>query len=704
MEKRILSAIMALAMIMSLVTVNVSAREEFVKYDVFDNLDFETQSYAQWTNGTFGVEGQDDPITYIQNGEGDFAAQSGSGAVYIGGTGAVSIWGSTVSGVVAPKEGDLICGTYWLKVMEETPGDWKQPQIKIKTKRNDVEVDLAITKDLNSFSVWECGRFKWSQLEIESTGNEYKTGDVLTYEIVNNGSKLKFMIDNIELGAYREFADEVVVPEGTIFKPYNIYDLLKFEDATQFVSGANYYSGANDGVNYSVTFVKDDENYSAYEGSGAVYIDCTKGGYSFWSASNAATEAVEGEEMCGYIMFKFMQPHYDAEQAEANGSKWYKLPKITVKNSTTGEILCQYDPEADSILNYDQGIWYKLPLTTTGASYTNTDLINYTIENIPGTGIKFMLDDLTLGRYVEDDHGVITVTAAPKVDAFGDFNSDFENIDPAAGTPSNWGQYTPNSANDTLGNGCNYLTDSMDAWSGISMLEFVRGATLWSIQPNVEGKTGKPIGGYYMLYVGENSDLTKNYPRVFVKYATAEGSEVIVAESPSHDNAFAVVPGEWNKIPILPVEGVVVPEDAKNVTLMVEAAAITTDVNNAPYSDIYYLDNIVIGSIVEDLYISDDTTMDYDGANMNCNVIISNAKTDSYVFGEVIVAVYEDGRLIGVNSAPEAVVARKGSLGYSSSKTEVSVPVTLGEGELSISIFFWDSLGGMTPLCQKKNN
>ena len=111
MKKRILSAVLAAAMSVGLLAATVSAKDEFVKYDIFDALDFDTESYDKWTNGQFDVEGQDDPIKYIQNGEGDYAAQSGNGAVFIGGTGAISMWGSAGNGIVKPKDGELICGT-----------------------------------------------------------------------------------------------------------------------------------------------------------------------------------------------------------------------------------------------------------------------------------------------------------------------------------------------------------------------------------------------------------------------------------------------------------------------------------------------------------------------------------------------------------------------------------------------------------------
>lgn len=693
MKKRILSAVLVAAMSVGLLTATVSAKNEFVKYDIFDALNFETESYGKWTNGQFDVEGQDDPIKYIQNGEGDYAAQSGIGAVFIGGTGAVSMWGDAGKEGVKPKAGELICGTYWLKVMQQTPGDWKQPRIRIFANRNGKEVDLAITKDLNSFSVWQCPRFKWTQLQLESTGVEYRKGDSLKYEIANNGSALKFMIDNIEIGAHRNTSYDD--PEGMIFKKYPMYGFMNFEDSSKFTPGVNYSSN-----NGSVEFKNNDSAYKAYEGTGAVYIDCAKGGYSFWAGGATPQGAEAGEQMTGYIRFKFMQPHYDAAAVEEKGGKWYKLPQISVVNKTTGEVLCGLNPDDYSILNFDQGVWYKLPLKTTGAAYSASDLIDFEIKNVVGTGIKFMLDDFVLGTYVEDTHGAVNVTAAPRVNSFTDFNSDFENLT-VDGAPSNWGQYTP-SASDGNGNACEYVVNSDDAYSGTSMLKFVRGGSLWNIQNNVEGKTGKPIGGSYMLYVSDNCNLSYDYPRVYVKYKDENG-ETIVAESPKNNAAYEVQPG-WNKIPILPLAGKVVPEDAANVTLMIESANIIKDgVSNVPYDDYFYLDNINVGTLVEDMYISDESSFDYDGSTMTCKVVISNAKADEYVFGEVIAAIYEDGKLIGVNSVPNAVVARKGSSGYVSSVTDVPVSVQMGDGNLSISMFFWDTLNGMQPLVKKNN-
>lgn len=705
MKKRILSALVTLAMGISLLSMPVSAKTEFVAFDVFANLNFEKETSYTYHVGKDPYDNADDDVGYqlVTDGVDEWAPQSGRSAVYIGGTHYVSIWGGQTSFVNGAREGELITGTYWLKVMQQTPGDWRQPRIRIYMNKDGKQVDVAKNKNFDTYNVVECVPYEWTQLELESTGTPYEEGYELGFEIINNSARLKFMIDNVQVGAMRTVEDEE--PDPTIFEPYNIYSLFDFEDASKFHLTENY-SGAN-----SVQFKYDDLEYRAYKGKGAVYIDLTKGPFSFWSSTQKVSEAEEGSIMEGYFMFKLMQPHYDAAEKEANGSPWFKLPNITIRKGTAaGAELCYFNPLETTVLNYEPGVWYKIPIKSTGETFGPDDLIYYSIESYPSSGIKFMLDDLKLGRYVEveEDDDAVNVSAAPEIEPYSGYNSDFESATGSAiykqdNWMHNWGMWVPNQDTDQGIDGFNYIYDTNQAYSGTAMLEVVRGASAWSLDSNISEKVGDIVGGSFMLYVSEDCNLNNEIPHVRYIYKLAgDDTEYIAAQSPQHNNVYPVSLG-WNRIPILPTE-LSIPAQAVQVGVIVIAPAVKVDeVPNVPYPGKFYIDNIQIGEVKKDLYISGDSKVTFDGETANCDVIISNGKTDNTVSGSLGVAVYENEKLIGINLLNKTSVSAKGKTGFTSTLVNMDVPAVVGNGEITVSAFFWDTLAGMTPLCLKKN-
>lgn len=189
----------------------------------------------------------------------------------------------------------------------------------------------------------------------------------------------------------------VPLPEGAS----GLYTKYMFEDASAFVEGINFYN-----KNGAVQFITDNPDYPAYSGKGAAYFDLRKGGFSFWDNAETTSAAGNGSELGGYFMFKLMQPLNDAEKVEAEGGKWFKLPQMVFKkDGSQGETLAYFDPDDFSVADIEPYVWYKIPLTSTGVKFTESDIVYCNIVNTTGSGIMFMIDDiiLTCSKSTEPD-------------------------------------------------------------------------------------------------------------------------------------------------------------------------------------------------------------------------------------------------------------------------------------------------------------
>lgn len=705
MKKRFLPVFMALVMSLGIIA-PVNAAEKFVRFDILDQLDFETAGtggnqtggVSQWI-GTKSETDPDEPYIRIENGEGEFAPQSGNAAIYFGGTAPVSLWGGkNGAGTSTPQDGEMIEGTFWIKAMETEPSGDKLPKIRMyytdpSRPTGQTQVNLAISD--TTYNTSTLVPFEWTQLKLESTGNAYAAGFEIGFEIVTDGSKFKCMLDNIEIGAYRDDgSEEPEDPEGKVFKPYGIYELLNFENPSLFTDLNTHNISAD-------RFKTNDSKYPAANGETALYLNGY--GWSIWGGGQKVADAEPGATMEGYFMFRVSQPWYDAEKQEEAGGTWFKLPKISVKKESDGKELCYFDPYSDTILNYNPYVWYKIPLTSTGETFTSDDYITYSITPTEGSGFEYMIDDVVFGTYVDKTYETVSVAAAPEVESYTTFNSDFEKIDTSVNFAANWGQYVPNQDKDEGPDGANYIYNTNEAYSGTSMIEVVRGMSMWSIDnKNMLDMANQIIGGSYMLYVSEDCNLNNDYPYVYVSYHVGS-DETIVAESPKNNAAYPVRPG-WNKIPILPVEGKTIPEDATRVNLMLVSPSVTENgVSNVMYPGKYYVDAINVGEVKKDFYISSDSKVNFTGDTAECDIIITNAKTDETTLGTLGAAVYEDGRLAGVGTVETAAVAARGSKGVESTLVELDVPAKTGDGAISVSVFYWDTLAGMTPICASKD-
>ncbi len=368
--ERILSAVTALAMAAGFTfTVQSETAQKFVAYNDLPVLDFET------TDGLGAYQFGDGYENGIKTGQTDFEVQNGSGAAYFDGTLGSALWGGA-SGLGA-QDGDLISGTYWLKVMMDKPyGGWKLPNIEIYMSTTSGEVVLAKTKDYDSYSIWALNPYTWSKLEIESTGVAYDSSNALNWRLNTVNVGYPFMVDNIQLGTTREYELE---------KPTDVFDLLNFEDSTKYEGGIYDPNGA-------LEFVYDNLEHPAYKGQGALLINHTKGGYSLWGGG-IADGVKEGSTISGKVALRLEQKKYDATEPASN---WYKFPGITIKKKDGDVLLAQFDPMTVVYDEMEQYTWFVADIVSTGETFSGEDELQWNIANTAGSGIVCMIDSVNL--------------------------------------------------------------------------------------------------------------------------------------------------------------------------------------------------------------------------------------------------------------------------------------------------------------------
>ena len=384
LAKTILSVVTALAMTSGLTAaVQAETAEEFVKFTT-TNLDFESESAIGHSVGN-DIEGStsgNTPYEIVMNGDGELAPQNGNGALYLGGTKYVSAWGNVGLSPdnMISETGELISGTYWIKIMCDKPyPGWKLPNIRIYTTRDGVDgqIDLAVTKDINEYSVWNLQPYTWTKLELESTGEVYDAScNELSFNIETTGQPdLAYYIDNIEIGTYREYELE---------DDSDVFDLLNFEDPNAFEGGIYDKSGA-------LTFVNNDAEHPAYKGKGALLIENSKGGFSLWGGTKA--EGIkEGSTISGTVALRLEQKKYDQTEPASN---WYKFPTITISNGD-GELLAKFDPMTIVYDELEQFTWFEADIVSTGKTFSAGDELQWNITNTAGSGIVCMMDSINL--------------------------------------------------------------------------------------------------------------------------------------------------------------------------------------------------------------------------------------------------------------------------------------------------------------------
>ena len=710
--KQLLSAATALTMTAGITfALPAEASTEFIVYDNFANLDFEDQgSFSTWVRDTVhdtSVSGNEKYL-FVTDGEDIWAPQHGNSAIYVGGSAPVSIWGGVTNspGGLTPKDGDLISGTFWIKVMQDKPySGTRLPKVRLYMKDDSGEaIDLAITKgmdtesEVDEITIDGAEPYTWTQFEIESTGVAYTEGAPLTWEItLNDQVDLPYMIDNVQFGTSREVEEKFDI---TPYTPYALTKQFDFEDPSLFNEGNLW---CHEGV---VDFKNNDAEYPAADGSGAVYIDGSLGSFSFWGGGEI-WDAPDDSTVIGSFKFKLMQKFYDAEEQEASGSAWFKLPRITFTRGD--EVVAYFDPYEVSVLDIGEYTWCEIPIKSTGVKVNTGDIINYTIDKVEGSGIKFMLDDLFIGS-PESEQPTPTsaptdepsaepttepsdapIAAAPKVNSYAGYNGDFESI--SGDLPYNWGMWTSNQDKDGGINAFNIIKDSPLSYSGTAMVEAVRGGTMWSINSDISDKAGQLIGGSFMLYIDEDCNLEKDIPQVTVTYVADGVPETTIASSPKNASEIELVPG-WNKLPILP-NGTLVPDNATRVNLMIIAPVL--EEGNPEYAGGFYIDNIDIGQIVQEIYVNDISSVQVSDDSISCDIVVTNAKTDEDVTADIVAAVYDDEKLIGMSYNDDVTIKGRGSSVVSTElKREIAAAAS---GALTVSVMIWDK--DMRPLTEK---
>ena len=692
--KRILSLVTALAMTAGLYVPTAMAEEadEFIAYDAYAALQFEGPNYPDKSSWGGSAE---NPITVEFVNEGGYES---NGALHVNsaaeGGGKFSVWGGPVGGGVAPNApvaGDEVEGYFWYKRLRAGGSSLPFVRIYSEATGNNADGWLAVTENYNNVDLDTIAPVgEWVKINLVTTGNVVAAGDELHlgFNITEDSTGSEFLIDNIVFGTKTQRgaaategpAEPTQVPVAAQEEDATAaFDILQFEDASAFTSGNSYG-----------TFTITNENVN--KGIGAL---STSSSFSLWGGGSVAN-APAGSTISGTVAFRLDQPMYDAATSLANGSAWFRFPSIKVVRASDKEVLAELTQEDFNISEYEANTWITVDIPSTGETFSSDDPIEYTVAR-PAGGAKIMVDSITFKVTSPSDpsataepieQGTTVSGTIPKVESYVGFNGDFESVSGAlyqqTSWPDNWGMWTQNQNVDNGVDAFNFIKNTNEAYSGTAMIQPVRGGTMWSIRKaenGIDEIIGNTVGGSYMLYVNDPTDV-RFYPQVTVTYVVG-GTETTASASPKSTDEFALTAG-WNKIPIY--SNLVIPADADRVNLMIINPSL-----GAEYPQTFYLDNIVVGTELSEIYIAEASSADVNDGSVDCSIVVANSKTAEDTIADIIAAVYDGNRLVGASFIRNAQIKGNGGSGVASTKFETTVDVPTGSADLKVKAMVWDS-------------
>ena len=557
---------------------------------------------------------------------------------------------------------------------------------------------------------YEISRGETETLNITAINNEDKEVEARVFVCDQDGTRVSEPAEvSIPAGEQREFSIELSIPAyekagekkytlyvisdgGEISKrsiradiksditEYSCFDALDFEDPQQLETVDAYGS-----VSYISGGVGVDAPHS---GNGAVYVNGS-GDIRISAEANPSGSAPQDGD--------FIDGEYYLKVMEEVPTDWRQpIIRLYGVRGTERTLLAEpKDLNSYSVWETERFAWNRLELESTGVPYdSDMELVcEITVGIGTNGGLKFMLDDISYYTSLnENDDGLEKAYGIPKINSYADFNGGFE-ITADGGFPNGWRQYVPNQDVDMGGDA--FVPSSENVWEGETSLRVDRGGSMWNILYDVQEMTGDFVGGSYMLYVPEGAELSHNYPRVWVEYVV-DGITYTAASSPANVSEYPVETG-WNKIPIIP-EGVSIARNAERVNFMVEAPNIIDEgIVNRPYNASYYIDDIQIGELLPEVYISENSSAGLSGGSVCADVVVSNASTNDRVGGNLTAAVYDGGRLVSCTS--EAVSVRGRGPDMMNSVT-YRLDCGAADGEnLSVKLFLFEK-DMITPLCE----
>lgn len=537
-------------------------------------------------------------------------------------------------------------------------------------------------------------RFSGQVLVEDSEGNRFGSSPTMTFEagesravdvtvqipsyIKDGEKKLTLTLkDNHSIISKRGVRIHVTAPKTV----YNCFNALSFENQ-DLLNITDRYN--------SVAFINGGEgSYQPNSGNSAIYVNGNGGINIQASAAQSSVMPADGDYIDGTYYLKVM---------EEPPSDW-RQPIIQLYGIRNGEKFLLAEPKnlnTFSVWSLSKYKWHELELVSSGIPYSSDMELRCEITVGIGTsgGLKFMLDDISYFSSINEySDGLTTALGVPQIKPYTAFNGSFE-ISGSAAFPNNWGMYVPNQNVDQGVDA--FVPVSENPYHGNHMMQVNRGGSMWNIITNTSAMTGGVIGGSYMLFIPENANLNHNYPRVWVEYVSGNQTYTI-AESPRNHAQYPVKPG-WNIIPILS-KGNKIPKNIERINLMVETPnIIDNEIKNKPYSLPYYIDDIKIGDIIKETYISKNASASFNGGGVDATFILTNAKDYNRVSGTVVSAVYQDNTLLSCKFQ-DISMRGKGSAGAQSAQFNFTHPNIPQDDDIKVKLFFW-SRDHLTPISE----
>ena len=534
--------------------------------------------------------------------------------------------------------------------------------------------------------------------------NYYRIGCVKAMEKQNFSKKYKIYAFLISCIMLSHICFSVNVFAEQTFEAYGCFPQLNFESE-------NGLSKSTWGGDVEVKFVNNDSKLTAYEGTGAMYVNSQDGQFSVWGGptSGEGNQPKEGDTISGYFYYKRLR----------EGGDW-KLPRVRVYsekagNNENGWLAVTKDIDSTNNNIAPIGEWVKIEIESTGKTMPKDDTLAFNIT-CDGTGNEFMIDNVVFGTMTgqteePEQPGQPNIsTTVPVISEYAGstLNGDFEIGNASVGNQY-WGSW-PDGALGFVTNPS--TTEPGKAQSGNNMVKIINNGNSWNIFDFSSSDTdflprlNDVVAGSYWLYVPSNADLTKNIPYVNVGYQSTSNGDVMISTGEGFDKS-RLVKGAWNEIPILPMSGGKMAETNKQATIFIIAQNVDTAAG-------YYIDNIKIGKVQDGFFLTDSstivddngmpTTIDNDDVSVNARVVVQNTVKNTNTAAEAIAAVYEDGVFKSIKLKKAEIMA-SGDSGMSLSEIIIDDINIQGidKSKMKIKVFLLDSINNMVPLTASRN-
>ena len=493
-----------------------------------------------------------------------------------------------------------------------------------------------------------------------------------------------------------------------VFRAYGSYPYLDFEDKLP--------SYSTWGGDVTLSFPKNDAEYPAYSGTGAMYVKSINGQFSVWGGPTTSEGLMPkgGDEVCGYFYYK---------RLNADGD--WKLPRVRIYSEAEGNVESSWyaltkDIDSTNKNSLPLGEWVKIELASTGKKVSESDIghMGYNIT-CDGTGAEFMIDNVVFGTMeeeeTEDNPEESTISSKAAVPVINEYagstiNGDFEVGNDRVGNQY-WGSW-PDS------NGLKLITSPKDtealkSISGDNIIEIAAEGNSWNLFDFADEESeslprlNDIVGGSYWLYVPKDADLSKNIPYVNFGYQSDSG-DVMISTGEGFDKS-KLVKGAWNEIPIFPMSG----GKIEKVDLS-RHAAIFIMAHGYDTSAKYYIDNIKVGSIKSGIFFSDLTRLCDETGNVvdfenlpdivSASITVQNSLIQNDASAVCVAAAYEENKLVAVEKA-DIVIKSKGERGISVNSGMIDdINISGADSDkLKIKAYLFDSLSNIKPLADARN-